>query len=307
MAKDLYSRYIWLIDTIRRYGGITRRELDECWRKSQFSQGTALPRRTFFNYRQAIEEIFGIAIEYDSHAGTYFIPQDNIQNNVMADWMLNSASITDILADSRDVASQVFLENVPSARHYLPDIIAAMRQHHQIVIDYHPYTRSTSTKNIVLDPYFLKIFRQRWYITGYNHADEAIKTYALDRITSLRLTTTPYRIPKSFVPEDYFRYSFGIIFNQGEVKDIVIKTDIRQAKYFRALPLHNTQVEEFSDSYSIFTYKMRISDDLVSELLSYGPKITVLRPPELRAIITSRLRQTLDNYESDTEVLEPDL
>ena len=39
MARDLINRYIWLIDTIRRYGRITRRELDECWERSQLSNG----------------------------------------------------------------------------------------------------------------------------------------------------------------------------------------------------------------------------------------------------------------------------
>ena len=37
MAKDLINRYIWLVDTIRRYGRITRQELDERWQRSSSS------------------------------------------------------------------------------------------------------------------------------------------------------------------------------------------------------------------------------------------------------------------------------
>lgn len=296
MPRDLYSRYIWLVDTIRRYGSMTRREIDECWINSPFSNGSPLPRRTFFNYRQAIEETFGLEIRFNSADNTYSIPPTDPHNAFVTDWILNSASLTDILGDSREISSHIFLENVPSARRFLPITIQAIKECHPLVIDYHPYSRSNPTTGITLEPYFLKIFRQRWYVTGRNKAENSIKTYALDRIVSARLSTSGYKIPDDFDAEEYFRHSFGIIFNQGDIKDIVLKVDHRQAKYFRALPLHHSQAEEVSDSYSIFTYRMRISEDLVAELLSYGPRITVMRPPELRHIMADRLRHALDNY-----------
>ncbi len=299
MPRDLYSRYIWLVDTIRRYGSMTRREIDECWVNSPFSNGTPLPRRTFFNYRQAIEDTFGLEIKFNPADNTYSIPPTDSHN--VTDWILNSASLTDILGDSREISSPIFLENVPSARQFLPITIQAIKERHPLIIDYHPYTRSNPTTGITLEPYFLKIFRQRWYVTGRNRNENAIKTYALDRVVSAHLSTANYKIPDDFDPEEYFRHSFGIVFNHGEIKDIVLKADYRQAKYLRALPLHHTQEEEVSDSYSIFTYRMRISDDLVSELLSYGPKITVIRPPELRHIITENLRQSLNNYSGLSE------
>ena len=51
------------------------------------------------------------------------------------------------------------------------------------------------------------------------------------------------------------------------------------------------------DDFSHFSYKMRITDDFVAELLSYGPKITVISPPELRAIVRDRLTSSLANYQ----------
>ena len=77
MARDLFNRYIWLVDTIRRYGRITRQEIDECWRRSRFSDGSSrLPRRTFYNYRQAVEELFSINIECDPSTFEYYISED---------------------------------------------------------------------------------------------------------------------------------------------------------------------------------------------------------------------------------------
>ena len=63
MRKDLFNRYIWIVDTIQRYGKITRRELNELWLKSVDGDGEPIPARTFFHYRRAIEENFQIDIE----------------------------------------------------------------------------------------------------------------------------------------------------------------------------------------------------------------------------------------------------
>ncbi len=69
MAKELFNRYVWLIDTLQRYGRLTRREIDGLWQRSEYSDGKPMARRTFMNYRQAIQEMFDVNIECD--ASTY--------------------------------------------------------------------------------------------------------------------------------------------------------------------------------------------------------------------------------------------
>lgn len=297
MGKDLLNRYIWIVDTIRRYGSITREQLDEQWRRSSFSQGDPLPRRTFYNYRNAIEELFKINIIYNASDNTYSIEEIDSHSSELTDWVLNSAAMTNLLTDSRDVSDMIVLEDVPSAREHLASVVRALKERHSVRFDYHSYTRPLPNVGVVVRPYFLKIFRQRWYLTGLNVADGAIKTYALDRISDMTLGTDTYEIPADFDAATYFRDSYGIVFNKGEVKDIVLKVDPRQAKYFRALPLHHSQTETLADGFSLFHYRLKISDDFVQELLSYGPKVTVLRPAELRAIVLASLRETLLNYE----------
>lgn len=297
MPKDLYSRYVWLIDTIKRYGKISRKELDECWLRSSLSDGAPLPRRTFYNYRIAIESLFKLNIVYDPRTTKYSIADADNKGNSMSDWILNSTAITNLISDSRDVSDFIFLEDVPSAREFLSVIINALKEKHPVSFDYHPYSRTSPKTGISVRPYFLKIFRQRWYMTGFNVKEKAIKTYALDRMSEVRLETSTYKIPESFDPAAYFNDSFGIVFNHGEVKNVVLKVESRQAKYFRALPLHHSQQESVGDEYSLFSYKLKISDDFVQELLSHGDKVTVIKPPELRAILINRLKEALKNYE----------
>lgn len=296
MAKDLFSKYIWLIDTIKRHGRITREEINKCWENSGLSNGEPIPRRTFYNYRLAIEELFNINIECDPSTFEYVISEENKHQESVTNWLLNSTATNGLITSARDISDRVFLEDVPSAREFLAVIIEALRTSSVVKFDYHPYTRSLPTRGVVVEPYFTKIFKQRWYIVGRNVKEDKIKTYALDRMGNVVQLQDKFTMPADFDPAEYFNDAFGIVVDQSDPKHIAIRTDCTQAKYFRALPLHHSQREMIHDQYSVFEYKMRITSDLVSELLSYGPRIVVLSPPELRTIIRNETKRSLENY-----------
>lgn len=298
MSSNLLSRYIWIVDTIRRHGRISRSQLDELWcRSSMCDGGQPIPRRTFYNYRLAIEELFNINIECDPATYEYYIADADSHSESVSDWLLNSVAINDVLSSSRDMAGHIFLENVPSARNYLGLIIEAMRDKRRVRFTYNSYTRSRPTPGVVIEPYFLKIFKQRWYLTGRVAADNKVKTYALDRMTECVALPDTFEPDPAFDAETYFADSFGIVFSQGEPRRIALKADPLRAKYLRALPLHPSQTEVVHDTYSIFHYRMRVTPDLVEEILSHGPRLTVLEPPELRTMVASELRQALDAYQ----------
>lgn len=301
MSKNLFNRYIWIIDTIRRHGSITRTDLNRLWTNSDVSDGTEMPRRTFYNYRNAIEELFHIDIQCNPSTFEYYIKDESADGDRskgdITDLMLNSASMSNILNDARDIASRIFVEEVPSSRQFMGQIVAAMKQNQRLEFRYSPFTRSGSPKRVVLEPYFLKLFKQRWYVTGRNVGERKIKTYAFERMSGVGVLAETFVMPADFDAREYFRNSFGIVFNQGEAKKVTLRVDARQAKYFRALPLHHSQSEMVADGASIFTYILKLTPDFVQELLGYGPSITVLGPPELKAMVTESLKQSLANYQ----------
>lgn len=297
MPKDLFNRYLWIVDTIRRHGTITRDELNRQWMRTTFSNGQPMPRRTFYNYRNAIEEIFHINIVCNTSTFEYSIDDGGEKNAAsVTDWMLNTASMSNTLTEARDISSRIFLEDVPSARQYLSTVVSALRENRTIEFAYTPFSRSGRPKGVRLEPYFLKIFRLRWYVTGRNIKENVIKTYALERMTEVNITPDTFKMPGDFDAEDYFRHSFGIVFSQGEPRRVTLRVEPRQAKYFRALPLHHSQSEMVTDGYSVFTYYLRLTPDFVQELLSYGPRVTVIGPPELRAMIIQNLNESIENY-----------
>ena len=74
MAKDLFNRYLWLVDTIYRAGTITLDEINSKWLQCEMSNGEDILNPTFHNHRKAIEELFDINIECDRHNGcNYYI------------------------------------------------------------------------------------------------------------------------------------------------------------------------------------------------------------------------------------------
>lgn len=299
MSKNLLNRYIWLIDTIKRHGSITRERLNRLWMQSPISDGEPMPRRTFYNYRNAIEELFKINIECNPSTFEYYIDSesDNYSESV-TDWLLNSAAMSNVLSSVGEVSDRIFLEDVPSARMHLSTVIGALKEYHPVTFSYHPYTRVNPSPGVTVEPYFLKIFRQRWYVTGRNVKEDKIKTYALDRMTDVNvLDTVTFSIPDDFDSEAFVRDTFGIVFSHGDPKDVTLKADSRQAKYLRALPLHHSQQEMIHDSYSLFHYRLRLTPDFVQEILSLGPSVMVLSPPELRAMVVSSLRETIALYE----------
>ena len=297
MSRNLLARYIWIIDTIRRYGSITRERLNGLWMQSPYSDGDPMPRRTFYNYRTAIEELFNINIECNTATYEYYIDSGDSHQESVTDWLLNSAAMSNVLSNVSDISDCIFLEDVSSARLYLSQVISALRGRHPLRFTYRPYTRVNPTRDVVVEPYFLKIFRQRWYVTGLNVRDGLVKTYALDRMEDVRVDAETFERDPSFDPESFVKDSFGIIFTQAEPRDVVIRTSPRQAKYLRALPLHPSQHEEIHDDYSLFHYRLRLTPDLVQELLSHGPDIRVVEPPELRAMVTTALRDALKQYD----------
>jgi len=106
-----------------------------------------------------------------------------------------------------------------------------------------------------------------------------------------------FTMPDNIKPAEFFKDCFGIIINRNEPKRIVLRVEPTQAKYFRALPLHDSQREQLHENYSIFTYWMRITYDLKEEIMSHGASVEVLEPAELKTLIRSELEQALKNYQ----------
>lgn len=288
MAKDLFKRYIWLVDTIYQAGRITFDEINAKWERSSLSDGNSLPKKTFHNHKDAIEEIFDIIIVCDAKDSyRYYIENsEDIDNGSLRNWLLNTFTINNLISESQKLKNRIQFEDTPSGQQYLTPIIEAMRDSKKMEITYQSYWKEY-TSTFEIEPYFVKIFKQRWYVVAYSEGMGHIMIYALDRILQLSVTKNRFDYPKDFNPEEFFHNCYGIINDENiEPCTVKIKTNSYQAKYLRGLPLHHSQKEiELNDDTTIFEYYIKPTFDLKKELLSMGAEIEVLEPEWFRVEI----------------------
>lgn len=297
MSQIVIQRYMWFFDTVWRYKRITRGEIERLWLQSDLSEGNPLTRRSFCNYREGAEKLFDVNILCDTSTYEYYIEQAQPdKSSDLQKWLFDSLSVNYLMRHGADMAQRIIPEHIPSGNDYMASITEAMQEGRVIRMIYHAFWKMSAQK-VELEPYFVKAFRKRWYVVGYNRKDRQIKTYALDRVVELALTTDTFEFPADFVPSDYFVHSFGVIRSDEHPETIRLRATMRQAQYLRALPLHHTQREyEVGDGYVDFVYNMYITYDLIQELLSLGREIEVISPAKLRNELCGKLQAALDLY-----------
>lgn len=295
MAKDLFNRYIWLVDTIYRTGKITLEDINAKWVRNSLSDGNLIPKKTFHNHRKAIEEMFDLNIECNKSTYEYYIDNaEDMERGGVRRWLLNTFAVNNLINESHKIKQRIQFENIPSGQQYLTPIIEAMRDGVKLEITYQSYWSDAATFEI--EPYFVKIFKQRWYVIGKS---DMLRIYALDRLLDLKPTATKFRIPTGFDPETYFADCYGIIHDTDETTQLVkLKVNAGQANYLRALPLHHSQKEEErNEKYSVFSMYLKTSFDFRQEILSLGELVEVISPPAFRAEIYEMYRKAAEQYQ----------
>ena len=296
MARDIISRFIWIVDTLQRYGKLSRAQLNDLWMRSSLSDGKPIPERTFHYYRRAIERNFHIGICCNSRGEYYVEGNGSKRDKAFANWLLDNQAVGTALQSEAVAEGRVSVEEIPSAREFLPTVLESIRHNEKIVFTYAGFSRSLPEPGIVFHPYFLKLYKQRWYMVGLRERSGDIRTYALDRVREMTILKETFDMPDGNPAADIFDNIIGISSSKAGVKTVRLRAERTQAKYFRALPLHHSQSEEVHENYSIFTLRVKLNYELVHEILSCGHAVEVLSPPELKAMVLTELEQTLAMY-----------
>ena len=203
-----------------------------------------------------------------------------------------------MLIDNQNLKERILLEEIPSGQGYLSTIIEAMKKNSVIRMTYQSYWREESnTFNV--EPYCIKLFKQRWYMLAWNPYYQRLMIYAVDRIYDMNiLKDQKFKMPEDFVASEFFDSFYGIIANsQPKVEKVVLKVSAGQANYMRSLPLHWTQEEiKRSDEYSLFELRICPEFDFQQEILSKGEDFEVLEPLWLRNELAGKIKRMWNKY-----------
>ena len=166
-----------------------------------------------------------------------------------------------------------------------------------MLMTYHKFNQLESY-TITIEPYAIKVFKQRWYLLAKSPKRDTPSIYALDRVEYLEETEETFQFPEDFDTEAFFRDCYGVLSTDDKAQRIVIRTYPPYMNYVRTLPLHHSQEEiKTTAQYADFDFYLKPTFDFRQELLAQAHDVEVLRPAKFREEMKEMLEKMLGRYQ----------
>ena len=254
-------------------------------------------QRTLQRDIKDIRDLFGIDVVFSKPLKGYYIVQ-NERENMNFQRMMEAFNMFNSLNLAQDLTPFIHLEKRrPQGTENLYGILHAIKNKLEITFDYQKFWDEEPGKRTVA-PYALKEFKNRWYILAKDGKDNTIKTFALDRLTNLEITSKRFIYPANYSVENHFKSCFGIMApNDDAPQEIILSFEPHQGKYIKTLPLHESQ-EILNSSKDEVKVKLTlfITFDFIMELLSHGENVKVLKPESLANEIKAVHQKSFEQY-----------
>jgi len=145
-----------------------------------------------------------------------------------------------------------------------------------------------------LDPYALIHRWGWWYVIGYCHLREAVRTFRVDRIVELTLLDRTFEMPADFDIQEYLAAE-----TQAQPR-VHVRMRFAPEAALRALDNRAfwDTVEEQPDGSVVVTFVVPDLEWAAWTALGYGPHAVVLEPEELRRLVSERASAIVAQYAS---------
>ncbi|MEE9554859.1 MAG: YafY family protein [candidate division Zixibacteria bacterium] len=187
----------------------------------------------------------------------------------------------------------VSTERVDNHKH-TSSIEKAVRNKINIVIGYESLKGEKTERKI--SPYAMAFRKHAWYLVGYCHLRDDIRTFRLGRVHDVRLSREKFEIPGDFSIEKYFSASWGVyrgklikfkVKFRGEAA-IIVKTS-RHQQY--------EEIEEFDDGTVIYKAVVAGRVEFIRWVLGFGAQAEIIEPVSARREILKILGTTIAKYD----------
>lgn len=216
-------------------------------------------------------------------------------------WIRDLCSRFDVTLNSANMPVVEFEESdTVFGREFFTGLFHAIIDKRPIYLDYQRFGKKARTH--LLYPYYLKQFKQRWYLIAKNaHHLDSISAYALDRMISFHHSLMDDYVPIDIDVHEYFKDVYGIARLDGDPETIRFHVDRHELPYLQTRPIHHSQKIVGRDKTGVFmTIHVIPNTELLMELMSYGDGITVKTICKLRREIMGKLRCARKKYGSST-------
>ena len=182
---------------------------------------------------------------------------------------------------------------------FLSELIDHAINHEPLNLQYRTY--SGKEINVVIHPYFIKQYNNRWFLFGLEQTPlgNRIANRPLDRIVKFSVSDEDF-IPNTSIDfSKFFDDVVGVTIPDDSVKKetIVLKFDKERFPYVVSKPIHHSQ-QVLSEDDCTLQIEVRPNKELESVIFSYFPHVEVLAPSLLREQFKEKIINNLKKYGS---------
>lgn len=170
----------------------------------------------------------------------------------------------------------------------------ALNKRRYVEIRYHTMSRNR-TDTRVIAPYSIWFYDGSFYVIAFCTLRNAIRLFALDRISHMAIQEGTFTVPEDYNPEDFMKSSFGVF--KGRVQTVRILFSKEAAGYIREKTWHETQVlTGREDGSLLFEAQVEGTDEIRFWIMSWGSHARVLEPASLKREIREEAEKMLSAH-----------
>jgi predicted DNA-binding transcriptional regulator YafY len=147
-----------------------------------------------------------------------------------------------------------------------------------------------------VSPQRLVHYRGNWYLDGWCHLRNGLRSFSMDRISKAELLTQKAKPVADKTLNEVLASSYGIFSGKAD-KRAVLRFTPKQARWVASERWHPEQVSQF-DKNGSYLLELPYSNDgeLVMDILKYGPDVEVISPTQLRDKVKQQLAAAMAHY-----------
>ena len=159
------------------------------------------------------------------------------------------------------------------------------------------YNRSSnSVSEREISPQRLTHYRDNWYLDAWCHLRGALRTFSLDAVRKAKVLDQRAKELDESILDRHYAGTYGIFSGQAQ-HQAILRFNAQRARWVSMESWHPQQQSRWLDD---GRYELSIPysqpEELVMDLLRFGPDVEVVGPPSLRDMVQQKLSATLDIY-----------
>ncbi len=182
-------------------------------------------------------------------------------------------------------------------------VAGALAQRRRLRLRYYNRWQEARAERDV-SPQRLVHYRDNWYLDGWCHLREGLRTFAIDAVERAETLGAPAMEVPAAALDSHFASSYGIFAGTPE-HEAVLRFSATRARYVAKERWHRDQRGQLLGD---GRYELRVPysnpAELIMDILKFGPEVEVVAPLTLREAVAERLRQALQRYGEGAEQAE---